>query len=159
MLDAQSKHQMQLVFIIPETTIHATHISPEGYSFRTKRDVYNFLCRLAPSVKHWTARKFPQNTLNKNTPEIPKCPSWVFFGFLGVFSWGSRTQALRVFFRYFLSKFQVGPSRGSAASRALSNINRHIRRLHSPRGYYMRRIPHRYFFWYWHRGCVNTPPI
>ena len=44
-------------------------------------------------------------------------PFLVFFGTLGVFSWGSRILAGGLFFQSFWWKFRVGPFWGSAAGR------------------------------------------
>ena len=85
--------------------------------------------KIPPSLKFWTPRIYPENT--EKIP--PKCQKltvfgifWVFWGyFLGVpiFRPGG------YFFRYFLWKFRVGPSRGSVAGGGVLNLRAPSKKL------------------------------
>ena len=82
--------------------------------------------KIPPGPKFWTPRIYPQNTpkIPKKYPQNTKNDRfWYFFGIFGVFSWGSKISAWGLFFRYFLWKFRVGPSRGSVAGVLLMGLS------------------------------------
>ena len=69
--------------------------------------------------------KCPKNTRKYQKKYTQNTKSTHFgysFGLLGVFSWGSRISVPGVFFRCFVWKFQVWPSRGSVAGRGVLNL-------------------------------------
>ena len=75
-------------------------------------------------LKFWTPRIYPENNpkIPKKYPQNTKNDCfWYFFGIFGVFRWGSQMSAWVLFFRYFLWKFRVGPSRGSVAGGGILN--------------------------------------
>ena len=67
--------------------------------------------KIPSGPKFWTPRILPKMRI-----------LGIFFGILGVFSWGSRISPGGVFFRYFSWKFRVGPSWGSVAGRGVLNL-------------------------------------
>ena len=71
------------------------------------------LPEFTPKIPRKYRKKYPQNTKNDRF--------WYFFGIFGVFCRGCKFSPWGLFFRYFLWKFRVGPSRGSVAGGGILN--------------------------------------
>ena len=84
--------------------------------------------KIPPSLKFWTPRIYPENTpkIPKKYPQNTKNDRfWYFFlVFWGYFLVVPIFRPGGLFFRYFLWKFRVGPSRGSVAGGGILNPRR-----------------------------------